>query len=408
MSDLPSITAADVTAWVTAISTVGGVVFGVYKYFTGRDRQIAIRDAFQNVVTSLSSENPVKRQAAAILLRRFLDPKTELGQKGTPYAREAIGVIAAILRTERSGELQKLLADGLRDAESLAQADLQKANLQNAYLGKKNEDDPAPNLSGVDFYRADLASASLRGAIAQGAIFYQACLHNTILRNADLRKANFYEADLLGANLKGAKLTRASFGNARNLPEGLEEHLDNNGKYVGPDPFDPRFAPNDDTNVQVFLSKPGILSVKQRTLVTELKRLLAAEGIGVVTLERDGYPGFGAAAHVRREISGCAGAVILGFRQLEIVSGYWRSETEEAKSIEAVALPTVWNHIEAGMATMAGLPLLCINEVGVAGGMFGFEDVDNSAFEVNLDGLNFEGLAEKISDWSHSVREAAN
>ena len=60
------------------------------------------------------------------------------------------------------------------------------------------------------------------------------------------------------------------------------------------------------------------------------------------------------------------------------------------------------------MATMAGIPLLCINEKGVTGGMFGFEDIDNAAFEIDLDKLDVTGLAGKLSDWSLAVREASD
>lgn len=53
------------------------------------------------------------------------------------------------------------------------------------------------------------------------------------------------------------------------------------------------------------------------------------------------------------------------------------------------------------------MPTLCINETGVPGGLFKFEDIDNAAFEVDLDRLNLEALKAKISDWAHPVREKA-
>lgn len=388
-----------------ALGAVGGVIFGAYKYLTGRDRQMAIRDAFQNVISDLSSSSDVKRQAAAILLRRFMDPQTELGQAGTPYAGEAISVIAAILRTEKTGEFQKLLADGLRSAPSLEGADLQRTNLQNAYLGPRGN--VRPNLRGADFYRADLSSASLKGAMASRAVFYQACLHNTTLRDADLSRANFFEADLLGANFNNAILTDADLGGARNVPEDLRQHVGANGKYAGPKPYKAASVASAGKSPQVFLSKPGVLSAAQATLVSELTRLLAAEAIGVATLERSAYSGFGGGAQVRRVLSGCSGAIVLGFRQLEVASGQWRSGTEEAAAVEGIALPTAWNHIEAGMATMAGLPLLCIREEGVSGGLFAFEDIDNTALTVDLDRLNLVELRDKLADWVHAVREAA-
>ena len=72
---------------------------------------------------------------------------------------------------------------------SLHRADLQRTNLQNAYLGARGA--RQIDLSYADFYRADLSGASLKGAQATGAVFYQARMTDAVLRNADLRRAIF-------------------------------------------------------------------------------------------------------------------------------------------------------------------------------------------------------------------------
>ncbi len=136
--------------------------------------------------------------------------------------------------------------------------------------------------------------------------------------------------------------------------------------------------------------------------------MLENEGLAAVSLQRGGYPSFGAASRVGGDISGCAWLVILGFGQLEIDSRHWCCETQEAEAVQGVALATAWKHIEVSIATMAGMPLLCIKEKDVTGGMFGFEDIDNAAFEVDLDRLDLNGLAGKIAEWSIAVREVAN
>src|SRR6185437_6689317 len=116
----------------------------------------------------------VDRLAGAVLLRRFFDPLTEYGLTHLPYADESINVIAAILRTEKTGVVQKLLADGLAHAPSLEGADLQGANLENAYLGARSR--KPVNLSRADLYQANLRGASLKGARAAGTVFYKADL----------------------------------------------------------------------------------------------------------------------------------------------------------------------------------------------------------------------------------------
>jgi Pentapeptide repeats (8 copies) len=198
------------------LAGLGGLIValvGVLQYFqTHREKVAAARKSFDSVVSSLASENEVDRLAGAILLRRFFDPnsevattsipfaaplrrffdrKSEVSTRDTPYATEAVNVIAAILRNRPTGNFQKLLADGLAFAPSLSGADLQRTNLNNAYLGARDlgaRDKRKVDLRKADFFRADLTEASLKESDAQEAVFYQARLTNAVLREAKLRK----------------------------------------------------------------------------------------------------------------------------------------------------------------------------------------------------------------------------
>ncbi|CAB1076265.1 hypothetical protein D1AOALGA4SA_4062 [Olavius algarvensis Delta 1 endosymbiont] len=395
--------AKDIAQLLTALAGLFTITFTIVKYLSRRDKQIVARDVFQAVVESLSSEVEVKRLGGAILLRRFFDPETELGRGHMPYASEAMNVIAAMLRDVEAGNFQKLLADGLRSAPALEHADLQRTNLQKAYLGKKG--DNIPNLNSADFYRADLSGASLKGANVVKAVFYQSRLHNTIFKNADLTEANFFEADLLGANFEGALLEKASFLGARNIPSGLSVLIGTDGKYVGKERFKAPTAPAEPDNLNVFLSRPGTLNTSQQEFVNHLLTLLDNEGISAITVERDEYPNFGAVAEVRRVMSGCEGAVILGFCQLEVRRGFWRTGTDEAMEIQGVVLPTAWNHVEAGMAAMIGLPALYIVEKGVGGGLLESRDVDDIVNNIDIGKPDFSRLQESITKWSRAVHE---
>jgi pentapeptide repeat protein len=395
----------DIASLITALVAIVGSVLAVTKYLSRRDKQLAAQQAFRGVLDSLSSAVEHQRLGAAILLRRFFDPKTELGEGGTPYAREAVDVIAALLRETETGNFQKLLADGLLYASSLEAVDLQRTNLQNAYLGAKGG--VAPNLKRADFFRADLSAASLKGANAENAVFYQARLHNTIFKETNLAGASFFEADLLGANFSGATLRKANFRGARNIPQGLMARIAEDGTYSGPDT-----VPRDTLSAgagrpKVFISKPGTLTVPQQGLVREVTGILAEENIDSATVERRDYPSVGAISEVRRVLIGCSGALIIGFRQLEVTKGTWRSGTEEVKSIEDVALPTTWNHVEAGMAAMAGLPMLFLVERGVIGGLFELGDVGHAVTNLDLLKPNRDEIRRSIEVWAHSVREAS-
>jgi hypothetical protein len=160
---------ADVGSVVSIGSAViGGLVavLGVLGYQNRRTRLSAIRTAFNDVVGALSSDDVRRQLAAAVLLRRFFDPGSELGgrdlsgRRRAPYSGEALSVMAAVLRGLPSGDLQKLLADGLAYAPTLAGADLQRTNLQGAYLSSRTEG----TLERADFYRADLSGGSLKSA----------------------------------------------------------------------------------------------------------------------------------------------------------------------------------------------------------------------------------------------------
>lgn len=214
-------------AGATALATLLAAVLGVLKYFnyrTKRDRQAAVGQAFVEVIRGLGTSDPVQRLASAILLRRFFDTHSEYFVRGLPYGTDAVRVIAGVLREEPSGNVQKVLADGLAHAPTLAGADLQRTNLHDAYLSHGKEG-PRVDLHGADFFRADLSQASLKRCNATKAKFKQATLVGTVFASADLRDANFTEADLLGADFDGAQLAGANFTDAMNLPRGVQERL---------------------------------------------------------------------------------------------------------------------------------------------------------------------------------------
>ena len=192
------------------IAVVGALLasaLAILKYFnyrTRRDRISLVGQAFSSTVDGLSSDAEAKKLAAAILLRRFFDKETEQGAAGAPYEREAVAVIAALLRNTPTGELQKLLADGL------------------AY---------APiDLSEADLFHADLTGASLRGAVARDAVFYTAIAREAVFEEAHLEGADFRESDLQGARFAGAWLERARFAGALHVPPNVARLLDDSGR----------------------------------------------------------------------------------------------------------------------------------------------------------------------------------
>lgn len=245
-----------------AIAALLAGVLGILRYFayrTRRDRISLVGQAFSATVDGLSSNAEAKKLAAAILLRRFFDRGTEQGAAGTPYEREAVAVIAALLRNTPTGELQKLLADGLAYASSLQAADLQECNLTGAYLGQRpravvthgglrlfstgrrrvrggqfsergsGQSATPIDLTLADLFHANLTDASLRGGVARSAVFYTAIARKTVFEGAHLEGADFRQAELEGARFAGSWIEGARFGGASHLPSNVEQLLDANG-----------------------------------------------------------------------------------------------------------------------------------------------------------------------------------
>ena len=398
-----------------AVGLVTAIV-AITKYFNYRSKQDEMRlvkQSFDGVVTSLQSDSLIERMSGAILLRRFYDSHTEMGTGGAPYWKVAVDVTAAILRGQTTSDFQKLLADGLAFAPRLVRADLQRTNLQFAYLGSRKTgeseaEEIRTDLRFADFYRADLSKASLKRANAGRAVFYQARLHNTVFSGADLTGANFFDADIKGAVFRGAILYGANFSGARNLPVELRAALDEKGIYQDQKPFQPPPNSNQNAQITVFVSKPGYLSAPQKQMLESLKQRLKAEDIVAQTLEREDYPGFGAVGEIRRVISGCAGAIIFGFSELKVLNGTWRANTPEEKAIGGLCLPTSWAQIEAGMAIMDGIPLLIMHQIGVEGGIFDVAENANGVYRICMDeDWDSARSSNAFSNWSTDVREQA-
>jgi uncharacterized protein YjbI with pentapeptide repeats len=389
--------AADVGAAVSIGSAVVGAlvaILGVMGYQNRRAKLSAIRTAFNDVVGALAADDVRQQLAAAVLLRRFFDPSSELGardllgRRRAPYSGEALSVMAAVLRGLPSGDLQKLLADGLAYAATLESADLQRTNLQAGYLSSRRTEG---TLEGADFYRADVSGGSLKNARAARAVFYQARLRGTVFRDADLRGANFFEADVTGANFTGARLEGASFAQTRGVPAELEAFLDSTGRYTSPAPA-PAPARDLPSQPAVFLSLPSCRTPLQDAVCDRLTTVLLREGFKMQRVPRNDYPPSDALSEIYRRITGCAGAVVFGMRP--------------ANSADDESSPgaTPWTHVEAGMAYGCNLPLLIVREPGVDSGAFDDSVAGHRTFMLDLaGGWEDDAIVRAIQPWLSEV-----
>lgn len=397
-------TASFLATLLATLLPVAIAAAAAYRYFSHRERQAVVRIAFREVVDALGSDDSVHRRTGAIMLRRFFDEKTEQGGIGTPYAQEALNVIAATLRNIETGSFQKLLADGLSYAPTLQGADLQKANLQGAYLGKRAG--KIVDLTGADFFRADLTMASLKNSVAREAVFYQARMTNTVLKGADLRDANFYGADLTGANFADTLLDGAIFANARNIPDSISCRLDESGRYTMNGPYG---LWKSDTGNRIFLSRPGAANIEVRQRVRALSDRIQHQGFDVIEISPDSYTTTGAVSEVRRVMGSCSGVVVIAAPDLQIDSATWRAGTPQTKEVVDQGMPSHWTTIELGMASGLNLPVLLAQANGVNPDTFDYGACEPDLYCVSMsEDHQSRKFRERFDDWCGAVREQAS
>jgi hypothetical protein len=369
--------ADNIISIIIAILAVGGFFVKKYsdnvKESIAKDKLVSIQSSFNSIVIKLSSPNMSEKISSAILLRRFFDNNSEFSIKNqTPFASSAIDVIAGLLRYEKTSDFQKILGDSIKYCKTIKKIDLQRTNLQNVYFSHDSEID----ITGSDFFGADLSNASLRNIIAKECQFYEARLCNTVFKGADLQNSNFMYADLDGCNFKEAKLTGANFQFAINIPKEIEKHLDDQGIFRDD-------APSSVTCEKkklksIFIATPGILSNNQKIILDHCVTKLKSLDIDTRILDRKKYQPFGITAGIKKAIQASKGIIVFGFCNIEIKEGTYRDNTEERKELKNVSIISPWIHTEIGIAIGSSKPILLILEND--------NEINEGAFE--------EGLAE--------------
>jgi len=121
-------------------------------------------------------------------------------------------------------------------------------------------------------------------------------------------------------------------------------------------------------NAVTLVCAPSVRTESQQVLYDNWCNFLASQGFLVEALGRADYANdpWGQLAALMKHVDG---VVVLGFRQLEIRDGLWRSETPETATVSAM-WTSPWMHIEAGMAIASGKPVLAAPECGVSEGIF--------------------------------------
>lgn len=430
---------ASVVGVVSVLVALITGVLGILKYFdlrSKRQQREGIGAAFKGIVTTLSGADRVERLGSAILLRRFFNPDSEYSKPDMPYADEAIDVIAATLRGEPTGDVQKVLGDGLAyvGERGLKHKDFQRVNLKGGYIslsgpaghavrpahekhvdrrrfrGRRTttstadgEEEIRPRLdvSHADFFEADISEASFTEDICLSTIFYNASAIGTVFRDADLtgadfrdadlRRARFDNAELLDAKFDGAKLDGARFVNAKNVPEHVAQHIDDRGVHK---------VFEQERVRRVFVSAPSVSMTSDRDVLRLAYTILRDEGFEPVSVQPEAYHADRHLSDVKEAMADCIGLVTVGLPQLTVVSGTWRRGTDDEVDLTDEILQTPWNDIETGIAVGLGLPVLSIRAGCGKFGVFGLDSQAAGFEQVDLvDSGTGEGLSDVIRSW---------
>lgn len=354
---------------IAILGIITAFVYGILKFIQDLAQRESVKrenyyKSFDSIVTQLSSEVKTSQLSAAILLRRYFNNLEQ--SKRSDLRLEAINVISSLLRVLQTGVLQKTLGDGLAYAANLNKVDLQNANLQNLYMGRK--DGIRIQMQQTDMFMADLSYANFDKIDGQGAVFQNSILYHTQIKNSDFSNAIFKGADLCNAYFDNVTLEGADFTKATNIPSEIKNGLNDEGKYILKEKLT---TPS--TKIEgkvIFFSMPGCLNKKDEIITKDYRDLLEKKGYTVIYYEKDEYPEFGQFNKIRKAIMDSSAMVAFGFKQICIEKGVSHPETTQEKAIENKYMSTYWNELEVGMGLMHNLPILLVKDADIDNGVF--------------------------------------
>ena len=153
--------------------------------------------------------------------------------------------------------------------------------------------------------------------------------------------------------------------------------------------------------MHIFVSRPSWVSCEFEAGLSTF--MLQMDNLGLVprTLGVSDYPSKSPLDEVIEIIGACQGAVILGYPQIVVHTGCLKGSNIKSP----IALGTEWNHLEAGIAYAAGLPLLVVHHQTVSRGIFDRGVLNAFLHSVDLTSPNWSmqpSLNGAIQKWKRS------
>jgi hypothetical protein len=153
----------------------------------------------------------------------------------------------------------------------------------------------------------------------------------------------------------------------------------------------------------VFVSKPTVMTPAQEAAYKGICDLLEDRGYTARSLGSTDFSNSAPLRAILRIMDECDGAMVLGFRQVEVETGTSKPGTPSASRIEKCYFSTPWNQIEASLAYAREIPVMLIREKGISGGVFDFGVTEYFVHEVDLgaetDWLHKPQFRQPFNEW---------
>jgi hypothetical protein len=114
----------------------------------------------------------------------------------------------------------------------------------------------------------------------------------------------------------------------------------------------------------VFISVGTAYTDAQRQFLRSFESLLVLNSLRPLKIGHVA-PGESPISVVRRELRASDGAVIVAFPRFKVEKGTEFPKSENRKSIDGMKMPTMWNHLEGGIAYGLAIPMLILVEKGL-------------------------------------------
>lgn len=159
--------------------------------------------------------------------------------------------------------------------------------------------------------------------------------------------------------------------------------------------------------MNVFLSRPSWVPPEFDKGLSGFLRVLEGYRLRPRTIGTTDFPSRSPLDEVIKLMEKCVGAIILGYPQIEVRSGF----IKDKKIDNSFLLGTEWNHIEASLAYAMRVPLLVIHHTNVVRGIFDRGAINGYIYSRDLIDASWP-LSPEISgalkNWVDSLAGSAN